>query len=156
MRLCPDGHFFCLHEYFFPGEEVFCPGSGRFSWIKSSASAKRPHSAPNSGTKPIAAAKHPHLDCKTGTKCITAAKYPHSGRKTGRNLSGRKKGDPTQCRSPFSYWDRTCNPLQCSLNLNNLVCLNNVTNFNVVVAVDVQTAIVAAVNLLNIVLEAFQ
>ena len=46
--------------------------------------------------------------------------------------------------------------LQCSLYLNNLVSLNNVTNFNVVVAVDVQTAIVAAVNLLNIVLEAFQ
>ena len=46
--------------------------------------------------------------------------------------------------------------LQCSLDLNNLVSLNDVSNFNVVVAVDVQTAIVAAVNLLNIVLEAFQ
>ena len=46
--------------------------------------------------------------------------------------------------------------LQCSLDLNNLVSLNDVSNFNVVVAVDVQTAIVTAVNLLNIVLEALQ
>ena len=127
------------------------PHLGRKTGTNTPAAAKYPHLGRKTGTTTPAAAKHPHSDRKTWTKYNAATKYPCFGRKTG-----KKKGDPPQSRPPFSYWNRNCNPLQCSLNLNNLVSLNNVSNFNVVVAVDVQTAIVAAVNLLNIVLEAFQ
>ena len=56
----------------------------------------------------------------------------------------------------FSRFCRVLQRLQCPLDLDNLVCLNNIANFDIVVALDVQTAVVAALYLFNVIFETFQ
>ena len=97
------------------------PHLGHKTWTKHAAAAKHPHSGRKSGRKHTATAKHPHLGHKTWTKHTATAKHPHSGRKTWtkhasssktssfrpqnreETVGKKKKGDPPQSRSPFSY-----------------------------------------------------